>query len=131
VELTAEPIHVEAEPSLETPQKIEAETVEEPQEKTVAAQASIVETSASPQVQEPVAVETQKQELNADTRVEQQTVSILTSVKGIGEKRASQLNSLGINTVEELANASVEDLAKNLKVSPKIVAKWIEAAKQQ
>ncbi|MGD6934643.1 MAG: helix-hairpin-helix domain-containing protein [Candidatus Bathyarchaeia archaeon] len=55
----------------------------------------------------------------------------LTNVKGIGEKRASQLNALGIKTVEELANASVEELAKSLKVSPKIVAKWVEAAKQQ
>jgi predicted flap endonuclease-1-like 5' DNA nuclease len=75
-------------------------------------------------------VETPPQETEA-VPVEQQTISVLTTVKGIGEKRAAQLNSLGINTVDELAKASVHDLASNLKVSPKIVAKWVEAAKQQ
>jgi predicted flap endonuclease-1-like 5' DNA nuclease len=65
------------------------------------------------------------------TTVEQPAETPLTNVKGIGEKRAAQLNALGINTVKELAQASVEDLAKRLKVSPKIVAKWVEAAKQQ
>jgi len=54
----------------------------------------------------------------------------LTNVKGIGEKRAAQLNALGINTAAELSKASVEELAKQLKISPKIVAKWVEAAKQ-
>jgi len=54
----------------------------------------------------------------------------LTEVGGIGEKRASQLEALGIITVDDLAKASDEDLAKSLKVSPKIVAKWITGAKQ-
>ncbi len=54
----------------------------------------------------------------------------LTEVSGIGEKRASQLKALGINTVDDLAKASVEDLAKSLKVSPKIVAKWVAGAKE-
>jgi Mn-dependent DtxR family transcriptional regulator len=34
------------------------------------------------------------------------------------------------NNVDDLAKASVEDLAKSLKVSPKIVAKWVASAKQ-
>lgn len=54
----------------------------------------------------------------------------LTEVSGIGEKRASQLKVLGIGSVGDLAKASVEDLAKSLKVSPKIVTKWVAGAKE-
>jgi predicted flap endonuclease-1-like 5' DNA nuclease len=54
----------------------------------------------------------------------------LTQVKGIGEKRAMQLKALGINSVDELANASAKTLAKKLKVSPKIVEKWVNSAKE-
>jgi predicted flap endonuclease-1-like 5' DNA nuclease len=53
----------------------------------------------------------------------------LTKVKGIGEKRAAQLKSLGISGVEDLVKASAEDLAAKLKVSSKITARWIENAK--
>jgi predicted flap endonuclease-1-like 5' DNA nuclease len=92
--------------------------------------AQIVQTPApvAPQEQAPIETSPQKTEATPD---ELHTVSALTTVKGIGEKRAAQLYSLGINTVEELAKASVDDLASKLKVSPKIVAKWVEAAKQQ
>jgi predicted flap endonuclease-1-like 5' DNA nuclease len=54
----------------------------------------------------------------------------LTRIKGIGEKRVAQLNSLGINNIKELAEASGEDIAKNLQISPKITQKWIAAAKE-
>jgi predicted flap endonuclease-1-like 5' DNA nuclease len=54
----------------------------------------------------------------------------LTEVKGIGEKRAEQLKALGVNSVEELANASAKDLAAKLKISPKITGKWIDNAKK-
>jgi predicted flap endonuclease-1-like 5' DNA nuclease len=54
----------------------------------------------------------------------------LTQVKGIGEKRAAQLKALGINSVNELANASAKTVAKKLKISPKIVEKWISSAKE-
>jgi predicted flap endonuclease-1-like 5' DNA nuclease len=54
----------------------------------------------------------------------------LTQVKGIGEKRATQLKALGINSVAELANASANNIAEKLKVSPKIVDKWIGNAKE-
>ena len=54
----------------------------------------------------------------------------LTQVKGIGEKRAIQLKALGINSVDKLANASAKTLAKKLKVSPKIVEKWVGSAKE-
>jgi predicted flap endonuclease-1-like 5' DNA nuclease len=54
----------------------------------------------------------------------------LTQVKGIGKKRAAQLKALGINSVDELANASTKTVAKKLKISPKIVDKWINSAKE-
>jgi predicted flap endonuclease-1-like 5' DNA nuclease len=54
----------------------------------------------------------------------------LTEVKGIGEKRAAQLKALGINNIDELAKASAEDIATKLKISPKIVKKWITGAKE-
>jgi predicted flap endonuclease-1-like 5' DNA nuclease len=54
----------------------------------------------------------------------------LTQVKGIGEKRATQLKALGINSVDELAKTSAEDVAKKLEISPKIVRKWIAGAKE-
>jgi predicted flap endonuclease-1-like 5' DNA nuclease len=50
-------------------------------------------------------------------------------VKGIGEKRAAQLEALGINSLSQLASVSAEDLARDLKISPKITAKWVTSAK--
>jgi len=54
----------------------------------------------------------------------------LTQVKGIGEKRAMQLKALGINSVDDLSNASAKSVAKKLKISPKTVTKWIDSAKE-
>lgn len=74
---------------------------------------------------------------SAEVKVEEKTVAErvapltveLTRVKGIKEKRAEQLRALGINNVEDLARASARDLAAKLKISPKIVKRWIEEAK--
>jgi predicted flap endonuclease-1-like 5' DNA nuclease len=54
----------------------------------------------------------------------------LLDVKGIKEKRAQQLKTLGINTVEDLAKASPEDLAAKLKIAPYFTGQWIENAKK-
>lgn len=54
----------------------------------------------------------------------------LTQVKGIGEKRATQLKAIGINNVGDLAKASAEDIAKKLQISPKITQKWIANAQE-
>jgi len=54
----------------------------------------------------------------------------LTQVKGIGEKRATQLKTLGINSVEDLAKASATTIAKKLQISPKTTKKWIASAKK-
>ncbi|MEM3694969.1 MAG: helix-hairpin-helix domain-containing protein [Candidatus Bathyarchaeia archaeon] len=56
--------------------------------------------------------------------------SELTKVKGIGAKRSEQLKALGINTLEDLAKASAEDLASKLQISPKITGRWISEAKR-
>ena len=54
----------------------------------------------------------------------------LVDVKGIGPKRAEQLRSIGIQSVEELAKQSSEELSKKAHVSTKIAGKWIEEAKK-
>ena len=84
-------------------------------------------TTVTPQ-QEPTPTTTQDNKTPIQAEQEE---TPLTNVKGIGEKRAAQLNALGINTAKELAQTSIDDLAKNLNISPKIAAKLIEAAKQQ
>jgi len=56
--------------------------------------------------------------------------SELTAIRGISEKRAAQLKTLGINNVDDLAKVSAEDLAKDLSVSPKITRMWIGSAKK-
>jgi predicted flap endonuclease-1-like 5' DNA nuclease len=54
----------------------------------------------------------------------------LTQVRGIGEKRAAQLKALGVNSVDDLSKASETAIAEKLKISPKIVDKWIDEAKE-
>ena len=54
----------------------------------------------------------------------------LLDVKGIKDKRAQQLKTVGINSVEDLAKASAEDLAAKLKIAPYFTGKWIENAKE-
>lgn len=54
----------------------------------------------------------------------------LTRVKGIGEKRADQLKTLGITTVADLSAASAEELAEKLEVSAKITDRWIKNARK-
>ncbi len=56
--------------------------------------------------------------------------SELMEIKGIGEKRASQLKALGINSIADLAKVSAEDLARDLQISPKITGKWVASAKE-
>ena len=57
--------------------------------------------------------------------------SELFAIKGIGEKRAAQLNALGINNLDDLAKTSPQYLADNLSISPKITQKWVENAKER
>lgn len=113
--------------SLETPQTVDIIT-EEPgvisEESTLPSvqeeQVSTATTQDNDTVSTPVNPEEAKDELP------------LTSVKGVREKRAAQLNALGIYTVKELSQTTLEVLTKNLKpISQKQAADLIEAAKQQ
>ena len=54
----------------------------------------------------------------------------LTQVKGIKEKRAEQLKAIGINNINDLVNASADEIAAKLRISPKFTGKWIESAKE-
>jgi predicted flap endonuclease-1-like 5' DNA nuclease len=54
----------------------------------------------------------------------------LITINGINEKTALQLEKLGINNIDDLAKASAEKLAKNLKVDLHAVQKWISTAKK-
>lgn len=52
----------------------------------------------------------------------------LTMVKGIGPKRAEQLKSLKIGTVEDLAKASAKVLSAKTGVSQKVARRWVQEA---
>ena len=67
---------------------------------------------------------------DAVTETETRSSLQLVDVKGIGPKRAEQLRSIGIQSVEELAKQSSEELSKKAHVSTKIAGKWIEEAKK-
>jgi predicted flap endonuclease-1-like 5' DNA nuclease len=51
-------------------------------------------------------------------------------IKGITEKTVLQLEKLAINNIDNLAQASAEDIAEALKVDLSTVHKWILAAKK-
>jgi len=54
----------------------------------------------------------------------------IADVKGIGSKSEGQLKAIGINTVEDLAKASAEELSEKMKTTPEIAGKWIKEAKK-
>ncbi len=54
----------------------------------------------------------------------------LTSIKGIGIKRAEKLRSCGVSSVQDLANFDSRELSDKLQVSEKRVSKWIDEAKK-
>lgn len=57
-------------------------------------------------------------------------ISELTQVEGIGQKRAQQLASIGIDSVEKLAKADQKELSEKLKISEKTATRWISNAKK-
>jgi predicted flap endonuclease-1-like 5' DNA nuclease len=80
---------------------------------------------------EPVVTEVKEERIEVTTEpTPAPTVLGLTEVKGIGEKRKQQLNTLGINSIGDLAMTSADELAQKLKISSKITGKWIENAKK-
>lgn len=73
--------------------------------------------------------EEEKKEKTEQIEVEPSPIG-LTQVKGIKEKRAEQLKAIGISSVDDLANASADNIATKLRISPKFTGKWIENAKE-
>ena len=82
-----------------------------------------------PEPVQPISAEVTKQEVTTAIVEVPKPALDITQVKGVKAKRAEQLKVLGISTVDDLANASAEDLGTKLKISPKITEKWIVDAK--
>jgi len=53
----------------------------------------------------------------------------LTTINGIGVKRAERLRSLGINNVEDLLNASLDTLPQRMNISSKTLSNWVNTGK--
>ncbi len=79
---------------------------------------------------ETITIEKPEAREEATAKVETKPSLELIDVKGIGPKRAEQLKKIGIQSVEDLAKESSEELSKKAKVSTKIADKWIKAAKE-
>jgi len=69
-------------------------------------------------------------ELVAQTQQERSSVSQvpLSAIDGIGENRALSLNVAGIESIEDLANASVEEVATNARVGNDQATRFIQIA---
>jgi len=93
-------------------------------------QTTVIETPLTAPAPSPAVTEVVTEEKKETVVEAAPTIVNLTEVKGIGEKRAEQLKTLGISNIEELAKTSAKDLAAKLKISPKITEKWIENAKK-
>ncbi|MEM4704046.1 MAG: DUF4332 domain-containing protein [Candidatus Bathyarchaeia archaeon] len=57
-------------------------------------------------------------------------ITELTAVKGIKAKRAEQLKALGINSAEDLAKASPQELSAKLKIAQYFTERWVASAKE-
>jgi len=79
---------------------------------------------------ETITIEKPEAREEATAKAETKPSLELIDVKGIGPKRAEQLKKIGIQSVEDLAKESSEELSKKAKVSTKIADKWIKAAKE-
>ena len=112
-------------PNIETPtQKTEAMPTTAPSDETPPP-------SVPTKITEAQTIEPSAQTLQTPQSTEGPPTKLsLTDIAGIGEKRAMQLNNMGITTVEELTQASATIIAETLKVSPKIATKWVREAKK-
>ena len=106
---------------------------------TLAVQAPIIaETQPETQVKAPLQTKSPPIEVVASTQQIETAplaasagkTSDFSTIRSISQKRAEQLKSVGINTMNDLAKASATDLAEKLNVSIKIVKMWIGMAKK-
>ena len=54
----------------------------------------------------------------------------LTTIEGIGAKRAEKLKSHGVQSVKDLAKLDPKKLSEKLQISEKRVSKWVDEAKE-
>jgi hypothetical protein len=69
----------------------------------------------------------------ADRRLEQAGAAEarpVAAIPGIGQSRATALQAIGIETLADLAQASVQDVAQAAQVSPETAEEWITLAQQ-
>ena len=116
----------QAKVAVETPITTQAPTLTQTQPIAVDAPPVIEPIAVAP----PPVIEPIKEEKIEATPQAMPSITDLTEVNGIGEKRKAQLSTMGINNVEDLSKASPNDLATKLKISPKITEKWIDSAKE-
>ena len=105
------------------------QVVETPKIEIVAVQAPVVVDAPSTVEVEPAAVAASVAPLEGASQ-EASGRGEFSQIRGISEKRAVQLKSVGINTLQDLANASPIELAEKLNLSPKIVKMWVGSAKK-
>ncbi len=75
--------------------------------------------------------ETKTEKVSKETTSTVTTAHVkLNDIGGIGAKRAEKLKSLGVKTVQDLADSDPQDLAEKLEISAKRVSKWIAEAKE-
>jgi predicted RecB family nuclease len=51
-------------------------------------------------------------------------------LKGIDKRIATELEKMGINTIDDLVQASARDIAERLKIDLHTVQEWITEAKK-
>lgn len=78
----------------------------------------------TPRQEEEIKKETEKSEVASIRSLE------LSSIKGIGKKRAEKLKSCGVHSIKNLANFNPKTLSEKLQISKKRVSKWINEAKE-
>ncbi len=111
-------------PAVQPAQPVGGAIVEAPTTQMQVAEAPKVEV---PAVQAPPAIPAS---MPAPVPAAATAESEFSQIRGINQSRASQLKTVGINSVADLAKASPEELAAKLNVSPKIVKMWIGSAKK-
>jgi DNA-binding protein len=55
---------------------------------------------------------------------------VLTTIEGVGAKRAEKLKSHGVQSVKDLAKLDPKKLSEKLQISEKRVSKWVDEAKE-
>jgi predicted flap endonuclease-1-like 5' DNA nuclease len=74
----------------------------------------------------------EKTEVEKNTKLESVSILLIdiTSIDGIGTKRAEKLKSQGVKSVQDLKKVNQKELSEKLQISEKVVSKWVDEAKE-